>query len=166
MTRRTRHLAPLAGFLAFGCAAVEPEISDDHGDDAEGSWADAPPATGLADLRVPVVSLDASEGAAGDVFTVHYTRWNNSDTDAGPFGMEVRFYTSVGGHEWVHACDASVDGMVAGAAEAKKITTCTIPADLAPGDWYVGVCADAWEEVEEASETNNLRWDMTAVTVQ
>jgi hypothetical protein len=54
---------------------------------------------------------------------------------------------------------------LAAAATAKKTTTVTLPADIAPGAYYLGAKADVQNAVKETSETNNLKSSLKVLPI-
>ncbi|ABS26527.1 CARDB domain-containing protein [Anaeromyxobacter sp. Fw109-5] len=54
----------------------------------------------------------------------------------------------------VRLATRNLSGLAAGASSAAT-TPVTIPANLAPGRWYLGAIVDCWNQVAESSETNN-----------
>jgi subtilisin family serine protease/subtilase family serine protease len=107
-----------------------------------------------ADLTVSALSVPTVAGP-GDSITLGESTDNAGGGDAG--SSQTHYFLSAnatydGADTWL--ATRSVPALAAGASSAGSLTV-TIPADTAPGNWYLIAKADSTDLVLETSETNN-----------
>ena len=103
-------------------------------------------------------------GQTVKVSNVIHNRGNNA-----PVGFVIKFYLSIDttiiASEDTYFGQRTVSDLMAGASDS-DVTTLVIPDSLALGNYYIGVIADASDDVEESDEDNNTGHDRDPIAVR
>jgi hypothetical protein len=118
------------------------------------------------DLVVTSVTNPPAAAAAGASFAVSDTVRNSGTADAA--ASRTRYFLSLdaikGGTDRRLGGGRSVPGLPAG-SHSQAETTVSVPADVAPGSYFLIACADDTRAVTESRESNNCRASSTAMAV-
>ena len=118
----------------------------------------------LPDLAVDSVRADKRSVVAGESIRVDVRRSNKGDKNSGIFGHGIylskdRIITS-SDRQLVNLAGAS---MSAGSAPRRFSYEVTIPANTAPGTYYIGYIVDTGRRIEETDETNNTGYAVITI---
>ncbi|HLC41270.1 MAG TPA: IPT/TIG domain-containing protein [Methylomirabilota bacterium] len=119
----------------------------------------------VPDLQLTSLSNPPAAAIVGTSFNVTDTTAN---TGTGSAGTSTTSYwlsldaTIASGDQQIGSRE--VPALGAGASSSDTVTV-TVPTSLAPGNYYLGACADDPATVAESSETNNCRASTTTLTV-
>jgi len=114
-------------------------------------------AGGGPDLSVNSISGPAA-GRVGGLLAVNFAVKNLGDDNASAFkvGLYLSPDTGIQPAKDRLLKKQLIPGIAAG-AQVKRTVNVTIPADVAPGAYYLGARADTQNAVQEANETNNRK---------
>jgi alpha-tubulin suppressor-like RCC1 family protein len=119
------------------------------------------------DLVPTAVSTASASVAVGGSFTITDTV-KNQGTTAGTYNnLVARRYLSIdatitSADIWIG--DRMFNALAAGASSSGAATV-TVPGNLAPGTYYIGVIEDSFNGQPESNETNNWKASATKITV-
>jgi hypothetical protein len=118
--------------------------------------ADAVLSSGLSNLTVPKgLAVTSPEAPAGGTARVSFTIANQGGADAGSFssGLYLSTDSTIDGSDML-LTEVS-DQLAAGQTVERKGLMVSLPAGLAPGQYYLGLLVDNQNSVAEGNETNN-----------
>jgi Ca2+-binding RTX toxin-like protein len=117
---------------------------------------------GQPDLTATMTSLSASSASAGQQVTVNYKISNfGASTSGGAMGVYLSTDSTISTSDRLLTKAYSLSGIT---SFQNFSTAITLPGDLAPGTYYIGVVADAENSVAESNEANNASGSI-AITV-
>jgi Ca2+-binding RTX toxin-like protein len=118
--------------------------------------------SGQPDLTATMTSLSASSASAGQQVTVNYKITNfGATTSGGAMGVYLSTDSTISTGDRLLTKAYSLSGIT---SFQDFSTAITLPGDLAPGTYYIGVVADAENGVAESNEANNVSGSI-AITV-
>ncbi len=175
--RTTGHRLSLAQFAEWvsdtGIPIFDGDDEDDNVPNTEQTYhridlvalADAVMSGGLSNLTIPSgLQLDSPTATAGGLVRADFTIANQGGAVTGSFTSGI--YLSSDQH--IDASDTLLaevsDQLAAGGSVARSQLALQIPADLAPGVYYVGVVGDDHGAVAEGNEGNNTAVSQLIVT--
>jgi YD repeat-containing protein len=120
----------------------------------------------VPDLVVSSLSDPPASAVVGSSFSVTDTSANNGNGLAGASTTSYRLSTDnvITTSDTLLSGNRSVPSLAAGANSSGNVTV-TIPANLTPGTYFLGACADNANTVAESNETNNCTASATSVAV-
>jgi hypothetical protein len=156
---------PLGAYYVLACADDRASVAES--DEANNCVASAAVLTVTRpDLVVSAVSNPPATAARGSKFSVTDTAQNVAAVGAA--SSKMRYYLSLNAvksaDDRLMTTSRSVPALAAGAVHSGTVLV-TVPSGTPPNSYFVLVCADGHNAVEEASEDNNCRASGTQVTI-
>ena len=124
-------------------------------------------ALALPDLTMPAINAQAT-AKVGETIAFTYTVENIGPDYAAATGNRFRISDDIY-YNLVNdlICDHWPGvGIGSGASRTFTATGCVIPANLAPGDWYIVGSADAWDDLLEVDDWNGFGYDPITIEAQ